>query len=283
MILLDMNVVLTANLITFLKTEKFEEVTEDLVRHIILNSIRGYSKQFKSEYGSMVICLDSKDCWRKSIFPYYKARRQKSREVSPIDWSQVFVFFNKIKTEIKENFPYKVISVEAAEADDIIAALTKKFHKQEKILVLSTDKDFIQLQKYPGVSQYSPIKKTYIKSQNPKMDLKEHIIRGDSGDGIPNFMSPDDCFITKTRQKSVMTKKLVSWLDEDPENFCQDSEQLRGYHRNAMLIDFEFIPSWLTENIIQEYESYTPKSRKQMLDYFIQKRMRNLMESASDF
>ena len=191
----DLNQVLISNLMQHLKhVTKDNELSEDLLRHMAINTIRSNIKQFKSKYPNVVLCCDNKKYWRRDYFPFYKSQRRVDREASGLDWNLIFETLNKIRDELKEYFPYKVINVDGAEADDVIAVLTARFAPHGNILILSSDKDFGQLQKYPNVTQYSPILKRFIKIDDPKLFIKEHVIRGDRGDGIPNFLSADNTF-----------------------------------------------------------------------------------------
>jgi len=212
------------------------EIEEDLLRHMVLNSLRYYHTKFKEKYGQMVICCDSGNYWRKDIFPYYKANRKKNRDSSGLDWHKIFDALNKIREEIKEYLPYRVLHVDGCEADDVIAVIAKKNHTAEKVLILSGDKDFQNLQQYSNIEQYAPVQKKFIKCNNPIEFLREHIMTGDSGDGVPNFLSPDDTFVSGKRQVSIKKDKLARWIKESkPENFC-DIAMLRGYRRNEKLI-----------------------------------------------
>jgi hypothetical protein len=249
---------------------------------MVLNSLRSYVRQFKEKYGEVVICCDSKKYWRREVFPFYKSNRKKDREKSAFDWNLIFDTLNKIRDELKTYFPYKVIDVEGAEADDVIAVLAGRVSAHEEVLILSSDKDFVQLQKYPNVRQYSPILKKYVETEDPKMYVKEHIIRGDRGDGIPNFLSPDNTFALGERQKVINTKKLSEWLKKSPEEFCNEV-MLRGYKRNQMLVDFDFIPSDTQAQIVQAYEDAKPGKRSELLNYFIEKKLRNLIEVITEF
>ena len=259
------------------------DLDENLIRHMVLNSLRSYARQFKSKYGDIIIACDSKKYWRRDIFPFYKAHRKKDREKSSFDWHLIFETLNKIRDELKLYFPYRVLEVEGAEADDIIAVLAARMSPSEDILILSSDKDFVQLQKYPNVSQYSPILKRFVKTDNPHQYIKEHIIRGDKGDGIPNFLSPDNTFVLGERQKVISKKKLVEWINSDPSEFCVTDNMLRGYKRNQMLVDLEQIPEAIKTDIIRSYEDTKPGTRQNMLNYFIQNRMRNLIEVIDEF
>ena len=112
------------------------KIDEGLIRHIVLNSLRSYTKQFKAKYGNMVICCDSKKYWRREVFPFYKSNRKKDRDKSDFDWNLIFETLNKIRDELKQNLPYRVIEVEGAEADDIIAVLAGRMSPHEDILIL---------------------------------------------------------------------------------------------------------------------------------------------------
>ena len=300
MILLDYSQIVIANVMMNKKA-----MSEDFVRHAVLNTIRMYHYKFTKEYGELVVCCDAPDNWRKDAFKYYKAQRKTTRDKSDFDWSELFRLLHKIREEISENFPYKVVYIDKAEADDIIATLvmkreqkTKKlwqeksdesvtgieelFVEQEPVLILSSDKDFIQLQKYPNVDQYSPLTKKFLNTDNPDTFLREHILRGDTSDGVPNFLSSDDTFVTDKRQTPLAKKKVSVWSELEPDVFCQ-GEQLRNYRRNEMLIDFTKIPEWLQINIVDEYVNQPAVDRSRLFNYFIKYKLKNLMEHINEF
>ena len=283
MILIDLNQVLISNLMQQINSNPKIALDENLIRHMVLNSLRSYVRQFKSKYGNVVICCDSKNYWRREYFPFYKSNRKKDREKSGFDWTLIFQTLNKIREELKVNFPYKVLDVDGAEADDIIGVLAARQSPHEEILILSSDKDFIQLQKYKNVIQYSPIMKKFVKSDSPTEYTKEHILRGDRGDGIPNFLSPDNCFALGERQKVLNTKKMTEWLAMKPEEFCSNDNMLRGYKRNQQLIDLDFIPEKIRESIVEAYENTAIGSKQKMLNYFIENRLTNLIEQLDEF
>lgn len=286
MLILDLNQVMISNLMVSLNREP--DVNEDLVRHMILNSIRMYRQKFAAEYGELIIACDDKNYWRKDIFPYYKAHRKEDRSKSTHDWNKIFECLNKIRDELKQYFPYKTIQVERAEADDIIGVLTRKFgvylnnKSTEKVLILSGDKDFGQLQKYLNVDQYSPVLKKWIRIQDPHRFLREHIMKGDRGDGIPNFLSEDSTIISKKRQKPLASKKLDAWIDLEPEKFCDD-QMLKNYRRNEALVDLEQVPDEVSEKILEQYENCKPAKRSGLLNYFIKNKLKNLMDVIGEF
>lgn len=261
-------------------------VDEGLFRHMVLNSIRSNRVKFK-DYGEIVIACDDKTPWRKTKFSFYKANRKKNRDSSEIDWNNIFNILNKIKTELKEFFPYRVIQVEGAEADDIIATLVMEhgtlLGNNNKIMILSGDKDFKQLQKYSNVEQYDPVNKKFIKEHDPIAQLKEHIIRGDRGDGIPNILSADDCLVNGTRQKPVSKKKIDEWLAKDLETAFTVEELRANYNRNKMLIDLSCIPNYIKERIMIEYHSQDSKSKDKIFGYMINNKMKQLIEHINEF
>ena len=278
MILLDFSQVCLSNILA----SGNKDFSVDLIRHQVLNSIRGFKSRF-SKYGELVICCDDKNYWRKKIFPYYKASRKKTREESSLDWAAIFNTLHTITAEIKDNLPYAVLQVESAEADDIIAVMVERY-SNEKIMIVSGDKDFSQLQRYKNVSQYSPITKKFIKVGDPLSYLFEHVIRGDAGDGVPNILSNDDTFVAGTRQKPL-TKKRVSAMIEDMVRGVTpfDGEVKRNYLRNIHLIDLARIPEDIRKQVIDIYGNYQRNDRSMILGYFIKSRLKNLMTDIQEF
>ena len=287
MILLDYNQICISNLMV--QMNKNAMLDEDLVRHMVLNSIRLYKNRFSDKYGEIVICCDDKNYWRKDIFPYYKAHRKGDREKSPYDWNMIFECLNKIRDELKETFPYRVIRVERAEADDIIGTLCHEHGVlgfmpgyAERILILSGDKDFSQLQKYANVEQYSPMTKKWIRVNNPERYLREHIMRGDRGDGIPNFLSNDACLVNGERQKPLSTRKLNDWVVSDIDDFCDDMMK-RNYNRNEMLVNLDLVPQHIQDDVKEQYDKYEVPEKRGLLNYFIKNRLKQLTEHIGEF
>jgi hypothetical protein len=263
------------------------ELTEGFLRHLILNTIRMYSKKYKAEYGEIVLACDGGNSWRKGFFPQYKAHRKKAREESKMDWKLFFELLNMIREEIKEHFPYKVIHIDRVEADDVIAVLaeqTQEFGKNEPVMIISSDGDFIQLQKFKNVKQFSPIQKKVVTDSNPHLYLFEHIIRGDKGDGIPNILSSDNCIVDGTRQTPISQKKIDEWLKhaEDLKSIMNE-ETYRNFQRNQLLIDLNKIPEGIKETIINTYDEQKVAPRGRILDYLIKKRCKMLVDSVQEF
>jgi hypothetical protein len=177
-----------------------------------------------------------------------------------------------------------MIEVMAAEADDVIGVLSKYKHMEEKVLILSSDKDFIQLHKYKNVKQYSPMQRKWVRHPDPIAYAKEHIIRGDRGDGIPNFLSGDDFLVEGIRQTSIAKKKLDVWLTQTPEQICEgNDEMMERYQRNSQLTQFDEVPQLLQNDILNAFKKEPIGQRKKLYNYFVMNKLQNLMDVIGDF
>jgi len=281
MILIDLNQVLISNLMAQTRGKSDIKPNKEMVRHMVINSLRGFNLKFKEQYGDKIIlCADAGDPWRRDIYPNYKHARRKGRVDSATDWDNIFKIITEIKNEIAENFPYIMMYIEKAEADDIIATLIK--HTDEPIMIISGDKDFIQLQTKPNVKQYSPIQKVFVgEGLDPKKFLHEQIIKGDRSDGIPNILSPDDIFLTGEKQRPINKKRLEEWANVS--NIPLGSETSKYYERNKRLIDLSCIPEELERTIINTYKNYKIPSRSKLLPYFMEHKLKALMTNIGDF
>ena len=259
------------------------EVDENMVRHMVLNTLRSNRTKFVPDFGELVICADDKNYWRRQLFPYYKANRKKNREESELDWTAIFQALNKIRQELKDVFPYKVIQVEGAEADDVIGTIVHRegtvLDSGEKILILSGDKDYIQLHKYGNVKQYDPVRKRWIKHSDPERYLFEHTVKGDTGDGVPNVLSADNSLVLGIRQRPVTQKRLEEWSDINK----MSSEVKRNYLRNKSLIDLSEIPDTIRTKVLEDFDRENTKDRSQLLNFFIKNRLKLLTESLGEF
>jgi len=293
MIVVDFNQTAISNLMMEVGGRNDIEIQVPLLRHMILNSIRSYKKKFGAEYGELVIACDNQTYWRREYFPYYKAGRKKAREESGFDWKTIFEALNLIRSELEVFFPYKVINVDGAEADDIIAVLAEwsqtndtnniLFNEPKPFLVMSGDHDFIQLQKYDNVKQFSPVQKKFVKPEiSPEKYIFEHIIRGDKGDGVPNVLSDDDSIVTGTRQKAIRQDKIDIWY-KDFEAMPQDANFKKNYERNKMLVSFDSIPQKVRSAIINSYVDKPSKDKSKLLNFFIEHKMKNMLELIEEF
>lgn len=259
---------------------------ENLVRHMILNTLRMYKQKFK-KYGEMVIVADGGGNWRKEVFPEYKGKRKTTRDESKIDWDEAFRIINMVLQEIKDNMPYKVIHQWGCEADDAIAEIvqwTQEFGNYEEVMIVSSDKDFIQLQKYGNVEQFSPITKKFVKDPNPRLYQAEHILTGDQGDGVPNVLSDDDTFLVEGKRQNVLSKKKKEALLENPKALGE--QVYRNYLRNKKMIvltDETECPTPVREEIINKFTTYEVPARNKVLPYLISKQCRLLVEVVEEF
>ena len=281
MILLDYSQIALSNIIV----QRLND--ESMIRHMILNSIRMYNKRYRDEYGQMVICADGMNTWRKDYYPQYKAHRKKHRDNSDQDWTEIFRILHLVRDEIKENLPYKVIHMDGCEADDIIGTLTmqtQEFGMNEPVMIVSSDKDFIQLQKFSNVKQFSPIQKKMVSDDNPRTYLWNHIFRGDSGDGVPNVLSGDDTFVSESKQTPLRQTKIDDWIhNAERLRDVMPEEQYRNYQRNKTLIDLAEIPEDIQTSIINTFNGQKPAMKMKVLNYLIKKRCNNLIESVEEF
>lgn len=292
MILIDYSQTAISNLMAELKGRTDVDINLPLLRHMIINSIRGYKKKFGDKYGEIVLACDSKNYWRKAVFPLYKKHRKKDREESGFDWKAIFEALDTIRDEISAYFPYKVMWVEGAEADDIIAVMAKYsqqslsenplFSEPAPFLIISGDHDFVQLQKYTNVKQFAPItKKFVVPDTTSERALLEHIVRGDKGDGIPNVLSPDESIFENIRQRPITSKKIDEWAD--PKKRPQDLEFQTRWIRNQTLIDFDHIPNHVVDDILGQFLQLPDKDRSRLFNYFITNKMKNMMELIEEF
>jgi hypothetical protein len=297
MILVDYSQVALAAILTFQRELKgTESEVKNLIRHVTLSTIKSYKKKYGKEYGEMVICCDGRKYWRKEYFEYYKASRKKNRDASDLDWKLIFDTLSEMREDLRTYFPYRVIHVDRAEADDVIAVMAKYLQENllvqeglveesQKILILSSDKDFKQLQLYPTVKQWSPMQKKYVTATKQEIRdfMIEHIVKGDTGDGIPNIFSKDDVFVIGERQKVCSAKRLAEFI-ENGEAACRNDDEKRNWKRNSVLVAFENIPPDVSEDIIKAYLNTTPNTDKmKIMNYLMENRCRLLLDEIEDF
>jgi hypothetical protein len=279
MIIIDYSAIAVSNIVT-----QRLDIQEDMIRHMILNSIRMYRSKFRDKFGEVVMTGDAGNNWRYNEFPQYKAARKKTRKESKMDWKEAFRIINLVWEELGEHFPYKTVKVDGCEADDVIGVLvqqTQEFGQHEPVIIISADKDFAQLQKYKNVSQFSPMTKKFIKEDHPRKQLLELVLKGDTADGVPNVLSDDNVFVNGGRQ-TPLRKPIIEALMNDPAS--QGETVLRNIQRNRKLIDLESIPNALREKIIYSYDSQNKAGNKgKVFPYLVDKRCRRLLEDVKDF
>jgi len=289
MILLDYSQVCVAAILAFSKDLRKDASSDkkDLIRHVALSSIKSYKKKYGKEFGEMVIACDSRSYWRKEYFPNYKGMRKKAREESDLDWQVIFDTLSEIRDDLKEHFPYKVLAVDKCEADDIIAVLaqsTQDFGKHEPVMIVSSDKDFKQLHQYDNVKQFSPMlkKQIVVNKKELKEWLIEHIVKGDTGDGIPNILSNDDVFMKGERQKPVSSKRLSEFF-ENGFTGCKTDEERRNWQRNITLVDFNYIPDNVKDSVMTSFEEQPKGDKNSIMNYLIKNKCRLLLDELEDF
>jgi len=289
MILIDFNQVCLASIMTMQNELKTDDPSKkkDLIRHIALSSIKSYKKKYGKEYGDVIITSDGRGYWRKEYFPQYKGTRKKNREQSDFNWTFIFETLNEIRDDLREHFPYKVLCLQRCEADDVIATLvesTQEFGRHEPVMIISSDKDFKQLHVYDNVKQFSPMLKKQVSVNKKELHpwLIEHIVKGDSGDGIPNILTTDDALMNGERQKTVTSKRLQEFIDN---GFiaCKTDEERRNWTRNVVLVDFKHIPQEVKDSIMQAYEAPPKGDKNSVMNYLIKNRCRNLLDEIEDF
>lgn len=277
MILLDNTQLILSNI--FATMNQGEEINSGLLRHLVLNTYRMYKRKFGHKYGEMVICNDASNYWRKDIFPQYKGNRKKSQKKSSINWNEIFDGLKIVRDEVTEVFPYKNIMVPRAEADDIIGVLCRTYYTQGPIMIVSSDKDFQQLQMLPNIKQYSPMKKQYLKCEYPMNFLTEHIIKGDSSDGIPNILSDDDVFVEDDKRQKPCGKKKIKEILSDIDEW----KKTDNWKRNETMINLNLVPEEISQQVIDQYNTPCQNDKSKILDYLVEHRMKTMLEHLQEF
>lgn len=288
MILIDYSGLVLNNVFSYFgnQPEASEHKDDNLLRHIIMNSFLNVAIKFKKDYGKITICVDSRDTyWRKQYFPNYKIKR-KPQDNKLFDFKWCRNFMDTMIDDLKEYSIYNIIEESGAEADDIIAVLAKNLIEKENVLIVSGDSDFFQLQKYNSTccNQIKQVKydlTTFFKVDDAEEYLTDKVIRGDSGDSIPNILSADNVFKDGIRQ-TIMSKKRYQAIRDADETILTE-EVLRNWKRNNRLINFDAIPSDLQKNIWDNFNLYVPKERYKMVSYFNKYDLKMLLEEINKF
>lgn len=248
--------------------DKSEVDVEDILKPIHKLLIR--SINIAGDIEEIILAIDSSSNWRYTYFPNYKAKRTKTRKESNFDWKSYYKAIDTIVEEYKTNSTMKVIKVDKAEADDVIAVLTKyKLHNNtdKTVSIISSDKDYFQLyHRYPNqVTQFSPASSSWINYEEENLSIVEHILRGDYADGIPNILTDDDVYIKEGKKSKALAStnpKVKAWLNmsysELMNHFLKtnlEEESIRNnFKRNVRLIDMNAIPKTIQDSIIETYQ-----------------------------
>lgn len=296
MILIDYSQVALANIFQFQndlkKNATNKDVAVNIIRHAILTGVKYYKKKYSADYGEVVLACDGRDYWRKGIFPYYKASRAKNREKTDLDWGLIFDTMSSVRDDMAEHFPYKVVHVNQAEADDVVATLCKwtqtngivdygLFEEIQPVMIVSSDGDFKQLHKYKNVKQWSPMQKKLVPNDQ---QINEKIAKGDTGDGIPNILSADNVLVTEGVRQNKMTSKKLELFTTLGRDACDTDELRRNWDRNNALINLDMIPDNISQAILDTYDNAKPKGDKMSIyNYLVKHRCRLLLDDIEDF
>lgn len=271
MILIDTSqLILSEAAVEYMHTP--EKYNKSSLQKSVIKKIINVLKQYNRTFGGIVLCVDCPfKSWRHGVFEYYKFTRKAHKETMDFDWDKYFTYYNDILDSFRANLPVKIVMCQGAEGDDVIATLTKHFHTRENILIWSSDRDFLQLQKYNNVQQYSYKKKEMLRVDDPVMSLNEKIVQGDKGDGIPNCLSNDKVFVNGERQKRITDKVKFVLLEngKPPEQNAPNREILENLERNRKLIDFDCIPIELDKSIIECYNTYIPPKKSDFQKFLL--------------
>jgi len=279
MILLDYSSVTMSSLMT--RIDEYDQDT-NLLRHQILNIIRLYNVQFRSDFGEMIICMDAANNWRRDRYPFYKANRRKSRSNSVYDWDKIYSVLNEVRDEMTTMSPFRCVRINRCEADDVIAAIVEKKRPEEPILIISPDRDFVQLQKYANVKQYSNLQKKWIEPKvSAQYDLQEKVLKGDMGDGVPNVMSDDNVILDESLRQTPLRKAKLESLMQDPESL--GTTIARRVIRNRDLIDLNRTPLELKNEIINQFNEKSKGSINSLMNLLSKYKMKMLLEALPDF
>ena len=265
-----------------------DDLTEvELMRNHLLRALRSYRRKFGEKYGDFVLCCDSDKSWRKDMFPFYKIRRRQKKQGSAFDFKTFNDTFTIIKDEFRTCLPYKLVEADGAEGDDVIAVMCEwnaSRQNKEPVLIYSSDRDFLQLQRFPLVEQYDKFNDRFLPCPDPLQTVRELIIRGDDDDDVPNILSEDNCFAAKVRQKPMMTAKVDVWKTQDPETITEWDEATRErYQRNKRLVDLSMVPAEVKKRIALAYLNHQPVPRANLYKYLMRTKSSDLVGSAGEF
>lgn len=271
-------------------------VTLSDVRHYFLRLIVESMKKHTAEYGKdVVLAFDSlKGYWRKDEFPFYKFKRKDAKANMPFDMEFAKDCADALFHEMDERTHLRAVRVDNAEGDDVIASIVMAYGIERgeivdagnmpNFLIVSSDEDFLQLQRFQAVDQWASIRKTYVRTDDAKRALFDKIVRGDDGDSVPNVTSEDDIYVTKARRQTPITqKKLDAWYEEYMRT-GQPPEAITTYwDRNRKMIDFSQIPALIQGQIVEAYTSAKRTSKMDFLGYMTEKKVKGFDEDLQFF
>lgn len=229
----------------------------EFVSHLVFTNVLYTAQKFGAWTGNpMVMALDSKPYWRTKYyadnrlkfaeyknpkFEKYKGNREKD---DTIPWDAIYQVYTSVMVSLRDFSDFFVVGVDGAEADDVIAVATKHYSALgQDVIVVSSDKDFKQLNRPPHVKVWDPIKKMFIPTMNIEHWKRVHALMGDKGD---NILAVKPKVGPKTAEK--MAPDLDYHLQTDP-------ELRERYEFNRTLTDFDRIPEDITKAIVEKIES----------------------------
>jgi len=268
------------------RIKKGKYLTEDIkpyFLHLLFNSLQYNKNKFK---GEMVLAFDSKGNWRKDFYKDYKGTRAKGKETTEIDWDGIHQIIEEVKTTIEENFPFKVLKIPKAEADDIGGVLSKKFGNERKVVLITSDHDWLQnISHGKYVEMYDPIKMEYSDLtpeeneiiQTPAGEMSKftaiHTLIGDSGDNVPNITFEtkfSDNFLAFLKENEIMSDSVkevrnMSIYDELLKKYEVLATVKSGKRKGLPMFDYRVYyrlksgelllkDEYLARNLDEEYE-----------------------------
>ena len=252
-----------------------EEINDDydwLENHVFMKHFdETYMKnliKFKNQYNipfeNMIVVRDCprETIWRMNLYPEYKANRKNTCSYKNKKYNIGNIFkhiYNNLYPQLEKQYGFKILKVENAEADDIIAVLANKIRELDKnrlVVIISNDNDYLQLvnEKTLIWSLQNKLLNTKVETTSEEILLKK-ILKGDDSDNIPSLvgnMSEKD--VNELIKDEV---KLNNWLNSNP-------EKMESYNNNRRLIDFHYIPNEIKELIINECRDIFPVAEQEV-------------------
>lgn len=296
-ILMDFSQIIMAAAFTeFGENAKFPKVTTPMLRHLVLNSMKKNIKDFRKQgYTKMIVCVDNSTSgyWRRDYSHYYKKNRKLDREESQFDWEGLFTALHTIVDELGTNMPYIVMNKDKVEADDHIAVLTRILTGLgHPVVIVSSDGDFTQLHKYPGVKQWSPMHKKWVKTKSGDslMDCVTKVVKGDKKDNVSSIKVRGDFWLTKVEgERTPATKAAeleaiaMNYYDHDVLKTLMSEEQYKRFCENQILIDMDFIDADIVASIEEMYNNYKIPAKSKVYPYFVKSGLSKLTAHVADF
>lgn len=218
-----------------LKEQGKEELTEEDLPLFYHNFFTFFNK-INRDSPHVIACWEGKDSlkWRRSIFPDYKRNRDTKK--SEPEYKLLMSCIPEIM-ECLNYYPIKQLSVEGAEADDLMFTIANHYKDVDHVLITS-DKDLIQIRNMnPNVSVYNPVKKKYLDVQ--KNIVEEKAIVGDKSDNIGGLYRVGPKTFKKMNEDRTVFNNIMS-KGNNKEIFKQFLK----------IIDLRSIPETLKSEII---------------------------------